>query len=301
MRIPHTFNPLGKTPGAKHFELVVKPGILASDMTYGFTPYWNSGGYCSVDWGDGQKKDATISGTKLNHTYAVAGTYAIRIDADCYRVQFGDWSNIPIVDSCSDNLFELGVLNNADKMFAGCGNLSSVITKLPDGIVNGYRMFYSCGNIALALSSLPASLTSGSGMFEDCSKAQFYFTELPTGLTSCNNMFRGTKSNFYFTELPDSITDGYCMFYATPQSSFTITKLPSGLVDGNSMFYYTGAKINLDTLVANAPVDGWTALTNISSMFAYSSNVTGSRSAFLAKCPNATANAHTFVGTNTTE
>lgn len=301
MRIPHTFNPLGKTPGAKHFELVVKPGILASTMTYGFTPYWNSGGYCSVDWGDGQKEDATISGTKLNHTYAVAGTYAIRIDADCYRVQFGDWSNIPIVDSCSDNLVELGVLNNADKMFACCGNLSSVITKLPEGIVNGYRMFYSCGSIALALSSLPESLTNCEGMFFCCSKAHFYFTELPAGLINCDTMFRGTGYNFYFTELPDSIKHGRGMFSDTPNSSFTITKLPVGLVNGDSMFYNTGAKINLDTLVANAPADGWTALTNISNMFGYSPNVTGSRSAFLAKCPNATANAYTFVGTNTTK
>jgi hypothetical protein len=64
----------------------------------------------------------------------------------------------------------------------------------------------------------------------------------------------------------------------------------------------TGATINLDTLAANAPAEGWTALTNITNMFCYSPNVTGSRSAFLAKCPaDVTGASGAFTGTNTTE
>jgi hypothetical protein len=68
------------------------------------------------------------------------------------------------------------------------------------------------------------------------------------------------------------------------------------------MFYNcTKAEINLDTLVANAPAEGWTALTNIAYMFYGCTKVTGSRSAFLAKCPNVTSTAGAFDGTNTTE
>ena len=301
MPIPYRFNPMGKNE-KKYFELIVKPGILASSMIYGFTPYWNDGGNCSVDWGDGSKEDAAKSGTALKHTYAKAGTYAIRIKAVCYKVQFGGWSSVPIVDSCSDNLVDLGDLNDGDKMFSMCENLTASISKLPDGITNGYYMFYHCSNVALSLSRLPESLTHGTGMFEGCSKAQFYFKEFPAGFTGGTGMFSGTRCNFRFTELPDSITNGSSMFSGTIRSSFTITKLPAGLINGSGMFYNTGATINLDTLAANAPAEGWTALTNITNMFCYSPNVTGSRSAFLAKCPaDVTGASGAFTGTNTTE
>ena len=277
MPIPYRFNPMGKNE-KKYFELIVKPGILASSMIYGFTPYWNDGGNCSVDWGDGSKEDAAKSGTALNHTYVTAGTYAIRIKAVCYKVQFGGWSSVPIVDSCSDNLVDLGDLNDGDKMFSMCENLTASISKLPDGITNGYYMFYHCSNVALSLSRLPESLTHGTGMFSE------------------------TRCNFRFTELPDSITNGSSMFSGTIRSSFTITKLPAGLINGSGMFYNTGATINLNTLAANAPAEGWTALTNITNMFCYSPNVTGSRSAFLAKCPADVSGASgAFTGTNTTE
>lgn len=83
--IPYPLDPMGSNLGP-YFELVVKPGILGDSLTYGFTPYWNTGGYCKVvDWGDGSSEDATASGTSLTHTYTAAGTYTIRIKADCYR------------------------------------------------------------------------------------------------------------------------------------------------------------------------------------------------------------------------
>lgn len=87
--IPYPLDPMGSNLGP-YFELVVKPGILGDSLTYGFAPYWKTGGYCKVvDWGDGSGEDATASGTTLTHTYAAAGTYTISIKADCYRVYFG--------------------------------------------------------------------------------------------------------------------------------------------------------------------------------------------------------------------
>lgn len=87
--IPYPLDPMGSNLGP-YFTLVVKPGILGSSLTYGFTPYWNTGGYCKVvDWGDGNGEDATAGGTRIIHTYAAAGTYTIRIKADCYRCMFG--------------------------------------------------------------------------------------------------------------------------------------------------------------------------------------------------------------------
>lgn len=45
--IPYPLDPMGSNLGP-YFELVVKPGILGDSLTYGFTPYWNTGGYCKV-------------------------------------------------------------------------------------------------------------------------------------------------------------------------------------------------------------------------------------------------------------
>lgn len=87
--LPYPLDPMGSNLGP-YFTLVIKPGILGDSLTYGFTPYWNTGGYCKVvDWGDGAPQDATASGTRLTHTYTVAGTYTIRIKADCYSCTFG--------------------------------------------------------------------------------------------------------------------------------------------------------------------------------------------------------------------
>lgn len=79
--IPYPLDPLGTY--SPYFEVVVKPGILASSLTYGFTPYFEDGGYCKVvDWGDGTSEDAPAN-TTLTHIYAAAGTYTVRIKANC--------------------------------------------------------------------------------------------------------------------------------------------------------------------------------------------------------------------------
>lgn len=86
--IPYPLEPLARCN--PYFEVVVKPGILGSSLTYGFTPYWNTGGYCKVvDWGDGNDENATASGTRIIHTYAAAGTYTVRIKANCRGIRFG--------------------------------------------------------------------------------------------------------------------------------------------------------------------------------------------------------------------
>lgn len=84
--IPYPLDPLGASGNSPYFEVVLKPGV----HSYGFTPYWKTGGYCKVvDWGDGTSEDATASGTMLAHQYAVDTAHTIRIKANCYRVTFG--------------------------------------------------------------------------------------------------------------------------------------------------------------------------------------------------------------------
>ena len=347
---PYAVDPLVINNKPQAFELVVKPGILATDMTYGFTPYWNDGGYCKVDWGDGLKEDATKSGTALSHTYAVAGAYTIKIKAECYWIRF-DTTGKTLIESCSENLDKLGNLTDGTSMFLYCSNAQLPLTSLPETLTNGNNMFNGCTNAQLNLTKLPDGLTSGAWMFNNCRKAKIALTSLPEGLLGGSNMFFGCQSitinisrlpsnlrngrsmfqglsdsQVDLTSLPDGLTDGFNMFLGCSKSKIKLNELPAGLTEGQNMF--SGCKaseitlthlpanlktaagmfkdcinteINLDTLVANAPADGWTQLTNISNMFNGCSKVTGSRSAFLAKCPNVTTTTDTFKGTNTTE
>ena len=303
MPIPCKMNPFGKSNKPTAFELIVKPGILTTGMSYGFTPYWNEGGYCFVDWGDGSKEDATKSGTKLNHNYAEAGTYTIKIKSECYQVGFAGWDSYPIVDSCSGDWDKLGNLTSGYLMFYNCTNMQIDCTSLPDGLTNGQLMFCLCKTAKFSSVSLPESLTNGSSMFDSCSNAELPLISLPNALTNGNNMFSGCRNaQLPLASLPEGLTTARGMFYVCGKAEIKLTKLPSELTDCYRMFQYCNAEINLDTLVANAPEEGWTKLTNITNMFNGCSKVTGSRSAFLAKCPaNVTGADTAFIGTNTTE
>ena len=284
--IPYPLDPMGSKL-EPYFELVVKPGILGDSLTYGFTPYWNTGGYCKVvDWGDGASQDATASGTTLTHTYAAAGTYTIRIKADCYKCMFGyNDTYAPLIYDADGNWDALGNITDGSNMFYNCTNATLPLTSLPSGLTDGSTMFNGCRNATLPLTSLPDGLTNGGNMFNGCRNAMLPLTRLPDGLTNSESMFSNcTNATMHLTSLPAGIT--------SLVSAFLSAML---------------AEINLDDLTANAPEGGWTEVTSIENMFynAGSGNspgtVTGSRSAFLAKFPNVTNTTNAFYGTNTTE
>lgn len=101
----------------------MKPGILGTSLTYGFTPYFEDGGYCKVvDWGDGTSEEATAN-TTLTHIYAAAGTYIVRIKANCRGIRFGpQTSYAKIIYDTNANWSALGNFTWAAAMFAGCVN-----------------------------------------------------------------------------------------------------------------------------------------------------------------------------------
>ena len=336
MVIPYKFNPLGVSKSS-YFELVVKPGILGDSLTYGFTPYWNANGYCKViDWGDNTSEDAVTSGTVLTHTYSSSGTYKIKIKADCYRMIFGamiDNDYVKLVYNSNGNWDALGNITDSRYMFNYCINAVFQFKNIPRNIVNGSSMFGYCKNAILPLTSLPSSLTNSSSMFENCFVATLPLTSLPSNLTNGSSMFsycknailpltslpssltnsigmfsNCTSASLSITSLPSNLTAGNNMFSNCTNATLLITSLPSNLTNGSNMFYGCNkAVIDLDTLVANAPANGWEKLTNIMYMFynAGAGNspgtVTGSRSAFLAKCPKVKITSDAFTGTNTTE
>ena len=377
MSIPTELNPLG-VGKEKYFTITIKPGILGASLTYGFTPYWRSGGYCKViDWGDGTSEDAVTSQASISHTYSSAGTYKIKVEADCYKFYFGlNTTYAPLIYDSNGNWDAIGNITNASDMFSGCTNavfafkslpsrlttasgmfrgcanarlsltslpagittatqmfsgcvasilqLTSLpsgltkasgmfsgcinatipITSLPVGLIESSSMFYGCENAQLALTTLPSGLTNCNAMFYKCKKALLALTSLPNGLTDCTNMFSDcVNSTLPLTSLPDSITKARGMFGSCRNAELNLTALPSSMTTCDMMFKCTlpaKLKVDLDAVVSNAPVNGWSDITSLKEMFWYCPGVTGSRSAFLAKFPNVTNTSNTFTGTNTT-
>ena len=359
MPIPYRLNPMGKSNRPVYYELTVKPSNGYNDGVTGMgvriQPRWATGGYCSIDWGDGSKEDAVTSGTKIDHVYTTMDLFIIKIKGDLTRIIFSGRDGKDALNwiDCVENWDVLGDITEGDQMFdslyklnhtfktlppnitsgycmfRGCAQADFTFTSLPEGLKRGSVMFQGCSKATLPLTSLPAGLSASEGsMFNGCTNAQLPLTSLPEGLTNGSSMFQGCtnatlplislpegltsgysmfclcgNAELSLTNLPEGLTNGYYMFLKCYKAHLRISKLPDRLTNGHNMFSYCyQAEIDLDELAANAPADGWTALTNITYMFSASPKVTGSRSAFLAKCPaNVTGADTAFLGTNTTE
>ena len=173
---------------------------------------------------------------------------------------------------------QFGVPNNPNansEAVIDCnGNWTALgnITKLLYG-------FSCCTNfVGASLHSLPENLENALSMFYGCASMASILTALPATLASASGAFWNCTA------------------------AINLTQLPPGLVNANRMFSdAVNLTADLDTLSANAPAGGWTALTNIGYMFTRCTGVTGSQSAFLAKCPNVTASDYWAYGTSTTE
>ena len=278
MPVPNAINPLARAK-EDYFTLTVKPGILGESLTYSFTEYKLTNGYCNVDWGDGSYTETTDVQATLSHTYSAAGTYKIKIKADCYKFIFGQVSTVaPLIYDSNGNWDALGDLKNASGMFDGCSNAIFSFTQLPSRLNAASTMFRNCTNARLRLTSLPDGIPNGTSMFDGCSKSQFTFTTLPSSLTNGTAMFRNCAN-----------------------ATLPLTELSPGLTSCINMFNgCVKATMDISTLAQNGPSNGWTGVTNINSMFLNCSLVTGSRSEFLAKFPNVTNTTNAFNGTNTT-
>ena len=129
--IPYPLDPLGTY--SPYFELVVKPGILNSALTYGIHTTLNTGGYLKVvDWGDGLSSETAESGVRT-HTYSQAGTYTVRIKGNCQGIRFG-YTDASIVYDTNANWSALGNLTTGYCMFYNCYNAYFKIDKLPESL-----------------------------------------------------------------------------------------------------------------------------------------------------------------------
>jgi|GEM_PF-5874118 len=191
----------GKQPDP---DFTIDLNITSSNLTFGVTPYWNTGGYCNiVDWGDGSYQAATTSGAALTHTYAAAGTYRVKVQGDMYRFRVGSTNPAAVVD-CNGNWSALGTLMRGNQMFNDCTNASLTFTDLPPTLTEIAVMFANCTTATLPLRTLPIGLTGGmQNTFNNCQSMAamdigVFADTLPeyTGITSLSQVFQNC-ANLY--------------------------------------------------------------------------------------------------------
>lgn len=283
------------------------------DLTFGVAAFKGGVATCSVYtysanepvtiyWGDDTFD--TVSGkgyVSATHTYINAIPRAI-VRLACggsglFRLKFaGD--GIDVIDSN-----EKWYLHPFfDKVEFDTKTYTVNFSSLPRNANSLNYTYQNMVNALLPLKTLPPDVTTMAATFSGDITASLPFRNLPPGLITGTNAFSEcVNAVSTITELPDTLINGSGIFNKCSKMDIRLSKFPPSISTLKQSFAYTNAVINLDEIVANAPEGGFISLTDITEAFHYAPGVTGSRSRFLAVCPNVTNTINAFVGTNTTE
>ena len=264
-------------------------------------PY-DEGGIATILWGDGAIGTSSgSSGQLLSHEYESNGKYKLSVactGAGLQRLYF-DGSTANIISS-NEKWFYHPQLGGVS--FANCNTSALDFQLLPESLIKLDYAFNSSSSAFLNIKRLPQGVANMNGAFYRCTNALLPFKELPQGVTTAINAFSGCVSaTSTVTALPSTLTNAAGLFYRCSKMDIRLNALPAALTSLKQTFDQSAAVINLDEVVSNAPNGGFTSLVDISGAFYSAPGVTGSRSRFLAACPNLQSNDNAFIGTNTTD
>lgn len=234
----------------------------------------------TVSWGDGSSGTITAyNDADRIHEYASIGTYNIGMTGTCEWFSWSgssDVTKIKKILACRNDMgFEVFSMN-------GATNLNSVVALgTMASLTSAYRMFYGC----TSLTSIPSkifdgltSVTTFEDTFRDCSN----ITSLPTDLFRYNTSVTNFSATFVSCGLSSIPTDLFR--YNTSATDFTntfnscsyLTTIPSGLFQYNTgvtTFYATFSGSGLTSI----PTDLFrycTSVTNFEYTFAGTSFTT---------------------------
>lgn len=217
------YNAMCAAAAQKSEPFLLTVAVTGDNLQYGVTPYWNAGGGCYIEWGDGGSTTPTASGAAVNHTYAAAGTYIVAVTGQMHRFRCST-TNPGAVTLCNGNWPALGNITDGNSMFANCANMELAVDHLPPDLTNAPSMFYSCKLATLPLAGLPDGLISCANMFQSCEAATMNIRRLPSGITAAQFMF-------------------YRCLKMTADLDAWVAANPGGwpsMTSGNYMMYYAG-------------------------------------------------------------
>ncbi len=259
----------------------------------------------NVYWGDGTVSFCGGDTPDVSHTFA-PGTYTVSIERSAYVYGFSVLgATCNIVES---NEAWMALPNMTSLQFYSCVNSQLEIKSLPESVreTSWKYAFQGSSNALLPLRKLPSNIVESLCMFDSCTSATLPFEELPKTLRgNCRSTFFDCRDAvFKITYIPDAVVDMTGFAYRCAKASITLDRLPAAAESIEAAFFETGLVANLDEIAANAPEGGYIALTTFKSAFTNCQGVTGSRSAFLAACPNIQMSdsdiAFAFANTSTT-
>lgn len=262
----------------------------------------DDGGVATILWGDGSIGTSSGSGGQLlSHEYENNGKYKLSVactGAGLKRLLFeGSTANIV---SSNEKWFYHPQLGGVS--FANCKNSALDFQLLPESLIKLDYAFNNNSSAFLNIKRLPFQVANMNGAFFRCTNALLPFKELPQGVTTAINAFSGCiNATSTVTSLPTTLTNAAGIFYRCSKMDIRLNTLPSALTSLKQSFDQSAAIINLDEVVNSAPAGGFTSLVDISGAFYSAPGVTGSRSRFLAACPNLQSSDNAFTGTNTTD
>lgn len=192
-----------------------------------------------------------IIDNKTSHTYVANGTYIVSLSNpnNITLSQFIPWKSRNLVVGCNWKWDSLG-----DVRYVAAQSYLNNYSTWEKGVCT----------------SLPSTLTSMSNFFAYQADLPCYITSIPdsvTNLQGCGNM--NTNATFVVKKLPPNVNSLYSAFRNFPPKLTNI--------------------IDIDEIVKNAPINGFTELTNIA-LFAQgcSFNEGATIAKFMNVCPNVT-------------
>lgn len=247
-----------------------------------------------IDWGDGSVTTEYTNGTdtRKTHTYALGGTYTIKIVGTVMQVSTqgfafysgGDRAKVKSLSVIDMTLCPQG-------LFDGCTNITGSVPKLRDtcvyaaGLVSGCTGITSLGNF-----TMPSSMINAQQMFDGCTNLTGPFPSIPSGVTTLYGTFRSTKLYGPHPALPAGLQNMNSAFHSCANMTGDIRLQGlSAVTDASAAFQQctglTGTITGLSSM---------TSLTNGSAMFHRCLNLTGSIPALPASLTNMGA---MFAGT----
>lgn len=237
---------------------------LGTDLTFGIKTKNNTTNNFYINWGDGQESSLIInSNQEINHTYAEAGEYIVKIIGNTTGVEINKGKEkLKSIDKCSlafsniDNMFldclnleEIvnGIFDNsititsANSTFAGCKKLSVLPVGLFDqniNISNFNNTFSNSGILTIpnGLFDRNTSATTFEGCFSNCVS----LTNIPVNIFNKNISVKSFKNCFTncskITTLPNGLfsNNSYCLdFSSTFKGCSELITVPSNIFNNS--------------------------------------------------------------------
>lgn len=210
-------------------------------------------GYWTVDWGDGTSQNGLLNA--VTHTYAVAGTYTVKIWVGFARINFkdsGDKAKILSIDQWGTSGWGNGSTPvSMSSAFANLPNLQILATDTPNfSLVNNMSVMFARSPLANPLTTNwnTSAVTDMSSMFSGATSANPDVSNWNTTLvTDMSSMFKDIATDPDVSQLyTGKVTDMEGMFEGSTSANPDVTNWDTGKLTRASRMFKDATSFDRD-------------------------------------------------------